>query len=88
MTLHCDTHRADHDIDPLPTDAATPECEQANDHRHPDRDRGQATTEYALILLGAAAIAVLVITWATAGGGAGRIGDLFDTVLDAIISQA
>ena len=38
-------------------------------------DEGQATTEYALILLAAAVIAVLVITWATAGGGAGRIGD-------------
>ena len=28
-------------------------------------DDGQATTEYALILLAAAVIAVLVITWAT-----------------------
>jgi hypothetical protein len=50
-------------------------------------DRGQATTEYALVLLGASAIALLVITWATAGGGAGRIGRLFDRVIDAVIGK-
>lgn len=50
--------------------------------------RGQATTEYALILLVAGIIASLVIAWATAGGGAGRIGSLFDTVLDSVISRA
>jgi hypothetical protein len=51
------------------------------------RDSGQATTEYALVLLGAAAIALLIITWATAGGGAGRIGSLFDLVIDAITGK-
>jgi Flp pilus assembly pilin Flp len=51
-------------------------------------DEGQATTEYALILLAAAVIAVLVITWATAGGGAGRIGDLFDSVFDGVLDKA
>lgn len=51
------------------------------------RDRGQATTEYALVMLGAAAIALLVITWATAGGGAGKIGRLFDKVIDAVSSK-
>jgi len=50
-------------------------------------DPGQATTEYALILLAAAVIAVLVITWATAGGGAGRIGDLFDSVFDGVLDK-
>jgi Flp pilus assembly pilin Flp len=50
-------------------------------------DEGQATTEYALILLAAAVIAVLVITWATAGGGAGRIGDLFDSVFDGVLDK-
>lgn len=30
-------------------------------------DSGQATTEYALVLLGAAVIALLVIAWATDG---------------------
>lgn len=51
-------------------------------------DDGQATTEYALILLAAAVVAVLVITWATAGGGAGRIGDLFDSVFDGVLDKA
>ncbi|MEK7425156.1 MAG: hypothetical protein AAB131_15100 [Actinomycetota bacterium] len=50
-------------------------------------DRGQATTEYALVMLGASAIALLVITWATAGGGAGRIGRLFDRVIDAVVGR-
>lgn len=52
-----------------------------------DNDRGQATTEYALVMLGAAAVALLVITWATAGGGAGRIGRLFDKVIDEVVSR-
>jgi hypothetical protein len=53
----------------------------------PDRDSGQATTEYALVMLGAAVIALLVVTWATAGGGAGKIGGLFDRVIDAVIGK-
>ena len=48
---------------------------------------GQATTEYALVLLGAAVIALLVIAWATDGGGAGRIGELFDTILSGIFDR-
>ena len=50
-------------------------------------DSGQATTEYALVLLGAAVIALLVVAWATDGGGAGRIGELFDTVLSEIFNR-
>jgi hypothetical protein len=50
-------------------------------------DRGQATTEYALVLLGAAMIALLVVAWATAGGGAGKIGRLFDRVIDSVLSK-
>ena len=50
-------------------------------------DSGKATTEYALVLLGAAVIALLVIAWATDGGGAGRIGELFDTVLSGIFDR-
>lgn len=52
------------------------------------KDRGQATTEYALVLLVAAVIATLVIAWATAGGGAGKIGGLFDTIFESIVSRA
>jgi hypothetical protein len=50
-------------------------------------DRGQATAEYALVLLGAALVALLLIAWATAGGGAGKIGRLLDAVLDTIIGK-
>jgi len=50
-------------------------------------DRGQATTEYALVMLGAAVIALLVVSWATAGGGAGKIGRLFDRVIDAVTGK-
>lgn len=50
-------------------------------------DSGQATTEYALVLLGAAVIALLVIAWATDGGGAGRIGELFDSVLTNVLDR-
>ena len=50
-------------------------------------DRGQATTEYALVLLGAALVALLLVGWATAGGGAGKIGRLLDKVLDTIIGK-
>ena len=51
-------------------------------------DAGQATTEYALVLLGAAIIALLVVAWATGGGGAGRIGELFDSVIGNILGRA
>ena len=50
-------------------------------------DRGQATTEYALVMLGAAVIALLVVGWATGGGGAGKIGHLFDRVIDAVTGK-
>lgn len=52
------------------------------------KSRGQATTEYALVLLVAAVIATLVIAWATAGGGAGKIGDLFDSIFSSILDRA
>ena len=50
-------------------------------------DRGQATTEYALVLLAAALVALLVIAWATAGGGAARISSLFNRVIDSVIDK-
>lgn len=56
---------------------------------HPTVDeRGQATTEYALILLVAAVVAIAAIGWATAGGGAGRIGSLFDTMIGEVLNRA
>ena len=46
---------------------------------------GQATAEYALVLLGAAALALLLVAWAT---GSGKIGELFDAVIGQLISKA
>lgn len=48
-------------------------------------ERGQATVEYALVLLGAAVVALLIVAWATDGGGTGRIGELFDSVIDNVL---
>ncbi len=46
-------------------------------------DLGQTTAEYALVLVGAATIAMLVIAWA---GSTSRIGGLFDAVLRSVTS--
>lgn len=48
-------------------------------------EAGQATAEYALVLLGAAAIALLLVAWAT---GSGMIGELFDAVVGQLIDKA
>jgi hypothetical protein len=49
--------------------------------------RGQATTEYALVLLAAALVGLMVVAWATAGGGAARISRLFNSVIDSVIDR-
>ena len=54
---------------------------------HSRVDRGQATTEYALVMLAAAMVALLVVAWATGGGGAGKVGRLFDRVIDSVIDN-
>lgn len=48
------------------------------------RQRGQSTAEYALVLLGAATVALVFIAWA---GKSSRIGKLFNTVLDTVIGK-
>jgi hypothetical protein len=48
-------------------------------------NRGQSTVEYALVLLGAAAIALMVVSWVT---GTDVIGRLFDAVFGRILRQA
>ena len=45
---------------------------------------GQSTAEYALVLLGAATIAVVFIAWA---GKTSRIGKLFNAVIDSVIGK-
>lgn len=47
-------------------------------------ERGQATAEYALVLLGAAAIALLLVAWATDSSAIGR---LLDAVIDVVIGR-
>ena len=47
-------------------------------------ERGQTSAEYALVLLGAAAIALLIVAWATKTD---LIGKLFSAVLDAITGK-
>lgn len=48
---------------------------------HATGDSGQTTAEYALVLLGAAAIAMLLVAWA---GQTGAIGSFFDAVMDSL----
>ncbi len=47
-------------------------------------DRGQATSEYALVILGAAAVALLVLAWATKTN---KVGRLLDAIIDSVISK-
>lgn len=46
--------------------------------------RGQTTAEYALVLLGAAGVALLLLGWATQSGA---IGQLFDIVMAGVIGK-
>jgi Flp pilus assembly pilin Flp len=48
-------------------------------------ERGQASAEYALVLLGAAAVALLIVSWATHSN---KIGELFNAVLDRLKGHA
>ena len=54
-------------------------------HARAGRDRGQATAEYALVLLGAAAVAALLTGWAAKTG---KIGDLLDFILGKLLGDA
>ena len=44
-------------------------------------DRGQATAEYALVVLGAATVAMLLIAWAS---DTGKVSTLLNKVVDAV----
>lgn len=48
------------------------------------RDGGQSTAEYALVLLGAAGVALLLVTWATKTDTVTR---LLNSVLNRVLSQ-
>lgn len=47
-------------------------------------ERGQTTAEYALVLIAAATIAMLIVAWA---GNTGAITEFFDTVVERITSM-
>ena len=47
-------------------------------------ERGQATAEYALVILGAAAMALLVIGWASSTSA---VSDLLDRVVSAVAGR-
>lgn len=47
-------------------------------------DRGQTTAEYALVIVGAAAVALLLLAWAT---GSGKIASLLDKVVDTVTNM-
>ena len=49
------------------------------------REEGQTTAEYALVILAAAAIAVVLIAWARSTG---RLPAFFDQIIDQVIGDA
>jgi Flp pilus assembly pilin Flp len=49
------------------------------------REDGQTTAEYALVILAAAAIAVVLIAWARSSG---KLPAFFDGVIDSVIGDA
>lgn len=58
----------------------------ATDHirRRAVADRGQSTAEYALVLLGAAGVALLLVAWATKTG---KVTRLLNSVIDRVLAQ-
>ena len=49
------------------------------------REEGQTTAEYALVILAAAAVAVVLIAWAHSSG---KLPAFFDQVIDQVIGDA
>ncbi|MDH4148586.1 MAG: DUF4244 domain-containing protein [Acidimicrobiia bacterium] len=47
-------------------------------------ERGQATVEYALVVLGAAAVALALVAWAAKTG---KLSALFDRVLNSVTGK-
>jgi len=66
------------------TDIHTPDSSHDEPHHRIRQDRGQATSEYALVMLAAALIALLAVGWASSGDGAGKIGQMFDRVIEDV----
>ncbi len=52
--------------------------------RRAHAERGQSTAEYALVVLGAASVALLLVAWATKTD---RITRLLNSVIDRVLAQ-
>ena len=52
--------------------------------RRLSNDRGQSTAEYALVLLGAAGVAMLLMAWATKTD---KVTRLLNSVIDTLLDQ-
>ena len=50
-----------------------------------DREHGQTTAEYALVILAAVAIAVVLIAWAKSSG---KLPEFFDNIIDKVSGSA
>ena len=50
-----------------------------------DDDTGQTTAEYALVILAAAAVAVVLIAWARSSG---KLPAFFDSIIDQVAGSA
>jgi Flp pilus assembly pilin Flp len=48
-------------------------------------ERGQTTAEYALVILAAAAIALVLLAWARSSG---RLPEFFDSIIDRIVGDS
>jgi hypothetical protein len=48
-------------------------------------NRGQTTAEYALVILAAAAIALVLLAWARSSG---RLPEFFDQIIDRIVGDS
>jgi Flp pilus assembly pilin Flp len=49
------------------------------------KEEGQTTAEYALVILAAAAVAVVLIAWAHSSG---KLPAFFDQVIDSVVGNA
>jgi Flp pilus assembly pilin Flp len=49
------------------------------------KEEGQTTAEYALVILAAAAVAIVLIAWARSSG---KLPAFFDSVIDSVIGDA
>ncbi len=48
-------------------------------------ERGQTTAEYALVILAAAAIALVLLVWARSSG---KLPEFFDSIIDRIVGDS